>query len=107
MEKIELFFKDLSVSFKTLMKRLLFSSEGLPIVLTITVLAVLFVLVRMKSVEQAYTKNDLSKQIKKSKYINKELQARKAKLLSVKNLRKMARKNHLKEPSQAQVIVIP
>ena len=86
MERVELFFKDLVISFKVMLKKIIFSTEGLPIVLTIAILSVLFVLVRMKSVEQAYTKNEVSKQIKKSKYVNKELHAKKAKLLSVKIL---------------------
>ncbi|MBL6988421.1 MAG: hypothetical protein ISR65_01510 [Bacteriovoracaceae bacterium] len=88
-------------------KRILFSSQGFPIFLTITVLGILFVLFRMRAVELDYEIMDVSKQYTKLELENKELKAKRAKLLSVKNLRKLASKYHLERPTESQVIVIP
>lgn len=70
-------------------------------------MAILFVLFRMKSVEQDYKFHSYNKQIEDSIHENKELRARKAKLLSAKNLRTLAEKHNLNEPKQDQIIVIP
>jgi hypothetical protein len=70
-------------------------------------MGLLFVLFRMKSVEQDYKLNAYLKRIEESTHENKELLARKAKLLSAKNLRELASKHNLNEPKQDQIIVIP
>ena len=65
------------------------------------------VLFRMKSLELDYKISAKSKSINKVLIKNKEFKANKAKLLSTKNLRKMAKRHKLKGPSQKQIIVIP
>jgi hypothetical protein len=67
----------------------------------------MFVFVRMKGVEQNYKFNILNKTMDKVTAENKELKAKKAKMTSVTNLREIAQKFDLKEPSAKQVLVIP
>lgn len=85
----------------------LFSPTVLPFTLTFSCMAVLFVTIRMKSIEQAYQFNGLSQQINKAVVQNKELKAQRARLLSVKNLHAFAEKFNLKEPGPEQIILIP
>ena len=89
------------------LKSIFLSAQGLPIVLSLVVITVLFVLFRMKGVEMNYQISSLSKDVEKIKVEGKELKAKKAKLLSVNNLRKMARNQKLQQPKQNQIIVIP
>ncbi|MBP9673760.1 MAG: hypothetical protein KBD63_01585 [Bacteriovoracaceae bacterium] len=84
-----------------------FSSRGLPFLMIFTALGVFFVLFRMKGVEQDYKQNNLESKIHEEKILGKELRAKKARLMSVKNLREIAEKNDLKSPNQEQIIVIP
>ena len=70
-------------------------------------MAILFVLFRMKSVEIDYKVSDVNKDIEKVMLENKELKAKKAKMLSVKSLKKMAKNHGLSQPKQDQIIVIP
>ncbi|EQC50076.1 hypothetical protein [Bacteriovorax sp. DB6_IX] len=93
--------------FKEKMKSIFFSAQGMPIVLSLVVISILFVLFRMKGVEMNYQLSSISKDIEKVKVEGKELKAKKAKLLSVNNLRKMARNYKLQQPKQKQIIVIP
>jgi cell division protein FtsL len=88
-------------------KHTLFSNQVFPFVLTFFVLGLLFVLFRMKGVELAYKVTSVNKDIEKVLLDNKELKAKKARLLSVKRLRKMASKYELKQPKQKQIIVLP
>ncbi|OUR92997.1 hypothetical protein A9Q84_21070 [Halobacteriovorax marinus] len=88
-------------------KKVFLSSQGMPIMLTLSVLGILFVLFRMKGIELNYKISTMNKDIDKVALESKELKAKKARLLSVKNLRKMASKYDLKQPKQTQVIVIP
>ena len=88
-------------------KNTMFSSQVFPMILTATVLCVLFVLFRMKTVEYDYKVLSLGKEIEKLQLENKELKAQKAKKLSVKNLRTMAKKHELSEPKQSQIIIVP
>jgi len=83
------------------------SSRGFPFILSLTVICILFVLFRMKGVEQDYQFNKIVKNINSEVIISKELQAEKARLLSVRNLRRYAKKFKMKEPKQKQIIVIP
>ena len=69
-------------------------------------MGILFVLFRMKSIEMDYKISSMNKDIEKVVLENKELGAVKAKLLSVRNLKKMAKKYDLKQPKQKQIIVI-
>lgn len=70
-------------------------------------LGLLFVLFRMKGVELDYKITSVNKDIDKVVLDNKELKAKKARLLSVKRLRKLASKYDLKQPKQKQIIVLP
>jgi cell division protein FtsL len=88
-------------------KKIFFSSQGFPIMLTLSVIAVLFVLFRMKAVETNYKITSMNKDIDKVALESKELKAKKARLLSVKALNKMARKYELNQPKDKQIIVIP
>lgn len=86
---------------------LLFKSTYFPFVLTLTVMGILYVFFRMKSVEQDYKMHSYNKLIEEAIHENKELKAKKAKLLSSQNLRDLASKHNLTEPKQEQIIVIP
>lgn len=91
----------------SLIKKIVFSSQGFPILLTIAVLGMLFVLFRMKEVELDYEMIEVNKNIAKVQLENKELKVKKAKMLSVKKLRQLAKKYNLHPPKQEQIIVIP
>lgn len=83
------------------------SSNYLPYILTFASIGIMFVLIRMKGIEQQYKFNDINQKIDKVTFDNKDLKARKARLLSVKNLRKIANQYELQEPTQKQIIVMP
>lgn len=88
-------------------KEFLFSSKFFPIISLIAFLGILLVLFRMKSVEQDYSINTIDSETKEVSYINKDLKAKKANRLSVKNLQTLAKKYNLESPKQKQIIVIP
>ena len=88
-------------------KAIFFSSRGFPIILTFTILAVLFVLFRMKGVELDYQVNIVNKDIEEISVENKDLKARRARLMSVDRLRSMAKQHGLSQPKQNQIIVVP
>lgn len=88
-------------------KKYIFNSNVFPFVLAFTVLGVLFVLVRMKGVEQDYAFNKIQKEINDIRNDNKELKAERAKLLSTKNLSLYSKKFELVEPDEKQILVIP
>lgn len=88
-------------------KGAVFSSNGFPLFLSFATLAILFVLFRMKGIEIDYKISALDKDIRQISMENKELKARKAKLLSVKNLRAMATKYNFAQPKEQQILVIP
>ncbi|MBT7611538.1 MAG: hypothetical protein HN576_17410 [Bacteriovoracaceae bacterium] len=87
-------------------KSKIFSSHGFPIFLGFTLMGILFVLFRMKSIEIDYKISSINKDINKVIVENKEISAIKAKMLSVRNLKSMARKYKLSQPRQKQIIVI-
>ncbi len=89
------------------LKGIVLSSQGLPIVLSLVVITVLFVLFRMKGIELNYEIANVKKDVEKIRVEGKELKAKKARLLSVSNLRKMARTYNLAQPKQHQIIVVP
>lgn len=91
----------------TNIKNIIFSTQGFPIFLILTVLAIFFVVFRMKNVDQDYTLNTLKKKIHKEQLEEKDLNAKKARLLSVENLREIAKNHSLAEPKEEQIIVIP
>lgn len=88
-------------------REIIFSSQGFPIFLSFTTLAILFVLFRMKNVEMDYKITKANKDIEKVVLDNKELKAKKARMLSSEKLRKLAVVHNLDQPKQDQVIVIP
>lgn len=90
----------------TFTRRILFSSQGFPLFLAFTLMSVLFVMFRMKGVETDYKISSLGKDIDRVTIENKELKAKKAKMLSVKNLKFMAKKYNLNQPKQGQILVI-
>ena len=92
---------------KKFFRHIVFSSQGFPIVLSLSIIGLLLVLFRMKSVEQDYQLNEIAKKKKMLIFKNKELKAGKAAQLSVKNLHRMADKYGLKRPGREQIIVIP
>ena len=89
------------------LKDAIFSTTGLPFFLTFTTLAILFVLFRMKNVEFDYQISQTNKNIDKVMLDNKELKAKKARMLSSDKLRRLASIHHLEQPKQDQIIVIP
>lgn len=88
-------------------KEIIFSSQGFPIFLSFTTLAILFVLFRMKNVEMDYSISKTNREIEKIIMDNKELKAKKARMLSAEKLRKLASVHNLDQPKQEQIIVIP
>lgn len=88
-------------------KKIVFSSQGFPIILTLAVMSILFVIFRMQSVEMDYKINDIKAEIIKAQQDGKDLSAKKAQELSVKKLRGYAKDYELNEPKQEQIIVIP
>ena len=82
------------------------SANILPLVLLYLILAISFVLFRMKNVEMDYRIHDISKDIQKTINDGKDVKAKKANLLSIERLRKLAKEFDLKEPKQSQVILI-
>ena len=93
--------------FEDSIKNIFFSSQSLPIILSLILISVLFVLFRMKGVELSYESLEVKGKIEHSVQENKSLKAKKARLLSSKNLKKMARKHNLSDPTTKQIIVIP
>jgi cell division protein FtsL len=88
-------------------REIVFSSQGLPLFLSFTTLAILFVLFRMKNVEMDYKITKTNKDTEKVLLDNKELKAKNARLLSTERLRRLAAAHHLDQPKQDQIIVIP
>jgi hypothetical protein len=89
------------------MKEVIFSSQGLPIFLSFTALAILLVLFRMKNVELDYKISKSNRDIEKILLDNKELKAKSARMLSTDKLRRLASIHRLDQPKQDQIIVIP
>lgn len=88
-------------------KEIIFSSQGFPIFLSFTTLAILFVLFRMKNVEMDYKISKANRDIEKVLLDNKELKAKNARMLSTDKLRRLADLHNLDQPKQDQIIVIP
>ena len=92
--------------FKFLSDRI-FTSQSMPLIFVVSILGIMFVLIRMKGVEQDYKYNELAKRLKVQKIQNKELKAKLARELSVKKLKAYAKKFKLNEPDEKRVIIIP
>lgn len=98
---------DITSAIKEKFKSVFFSAQGMPIILCLITIAILFVLFRMKGIEMNYQITTLDKDVEKVRVEGKELKAKKAKMLSINNLRKMAKAHDLAQPKQNQIIVIP
>ena len=85
----------------------LVNPEILPFTLTFSLLCVLFIVLRMRGVEQTYSLNKMNHLIEKETTLNKELKAQRAKLLSSHRLREISEKFDLKDPGPEQIILIP
>lgn len=96
-----------SFNLRQKVSEIVFSGRGFPIFLSFAVLAVLFVLFRMKNVEIDYKISKINRDIEKVALDNKELKAKKAKMLSSEKLRRLASIHNLDQPKQEQIIVIP
>lgn len=88
-------------------KKSFFEPKHIVYLIIFASLSVGFVYSRMRGVELQYQVNKLVKQIENESQTNKKLKAQKADLMSVRNLKKIASKYKLKEPTQKQIIVIP
>lgn len=79
----------------------------MPLIFVLSTIGILFVLIRMKGIEQDYKFNEVAKQIKIERLENKELKAQRARMLSVKMLKSFSKKFNLKEPDEKHIIIIP
>tara|TARA_Y100000768_G_C23990599_1_gene692336 strand:+ start:2491 stop:2835 length:345 start_codon:yes stop_codon:yes gene_type:complete len=96
-----------NISFVTKLKNFATHSKSLPFIVIFSILGILFVVIRMKGIEQDYKLNEIQKLVRIHKIKNKELKAIKAKELSVKKLKAYAQKFDLSEPDEKRIIVIP
>ncbi|MBC77321.1 MAG: hypothetical protein CME64_15050 [Halobacteriovoraceae bacterium] len=92
---------------KLFFSKYIFTSQTLPFIFVFSVMGILFVLIRMKGIEQDYKFNEVAKTLKIKQIENKELKADRARMLSVKNLKGFAKRFNLKEPDEKHIIIIP
>ncbi len=92
---------------ENLFKKIFFSSQGLPIFALLALLTIGFVVFRMKSLDFDYRTNEMNTALDRAHIENKDLKAKKARLLSTRNLRDLAQRHNLTEPNQKQIIVVP
>ncbi|MBI2521532.1 MAG: hypothetical protein HYV97_14030 [Bdellovibrio sp.] len=85
----------------------IFSSKILLIFMAAIGLASLFLMFRLKNVELDYEIAAITKQIDLIKTENRDLHARRARLLSSENLKKLAWKLGFVEPKAEKIIVVP
>lgn len=92
---------------KSFFNKYILTSQTMPLIFVLSTIGILFVLIRMKGIEQDYKFNELTKRVKVEKIENKELKAKRARLLSVKKLKSFSTKFKLKEPDEKHIIIIP
>jgi hypothetical protein len=92
---------------KKFLNKYVLTSQTFPLICVLGTLGVMFVLFRMKGIEQDYRFSDLAKKIKIEETENKELKAERARMLSIKNLKGFAKRYKLKEPNEKHIIIIP
>lgn len=92
---------------KNFLDRYVLTSQTFPLVCVLATLGVMFVLIRMKGLEQDYRFSEISQKIEIQRNENKELKAERARMLSIKNLRSFSNKYKLKEPDDKHLIIIP
>lgn len=83
------------------------TTQTLPLIFVLSIIGIMFVLIRMKGIEQDYKYNELAKRIRVQQIENKELKAKKARELSVKKLKAYAKQFDLNEPDEKRIIIIP
>jgi cell division protein FtsL len=88
-------------------KESLVNSQTLPLIFVVSVIGIMFVLIRMKGIEQDYQFNDIEKRVSIQQVQNKELKAKRARQLSMKKLKAYAKKFDLSEPDEKRIIIIP
>jgi hypothetical protein len=88
-------------------KESLVNSQTLPLIFVVSVIGIMFVLIRMKGIEQDYKFNDIQKRVSIQQIQNKELKAKRARQLSMKKLKAYAKKFNLSEPDEKRIIIIP
>lgn len=99
--------KPKSSPIKIFLEKYVLTSQTFPLICVLGTLGVMFVLIRMKGLEQDYRYSDITKKIKIQETENKELKAERARMLSIKNLKGFAAKFKLKEPDEKHIIIIP
>tara|TARA_Y100000385_G_scaffold274285_1_gene317281 strand:+ start:385 stop:708 length:324 start_codon:yes stop_codon:yes gene_type:complete len=92
---------------KKFFEKYILTSQTMPLIFVLSTIGILFVLIRMKGIEQDYKFNELTKQVKIEKIENKELKAQRARMLSVKKLKGFSKKFNLKQPDEKHIIIIP
>lgn len=92
---------------KKFFDKYILTSQTMPLIFVLSTIGILFVLIRMKGIEQDYKFNELTKQVKIEKIENKELKAQRARMLSVKKLEAYSKKFKLKQPDEKHIIIIP
>ncbi len=85
----------------------IFTSQTLPLIFVVSIIGIMYVLIRMKGIEQDYEYNEIAKRMKIQKVKNKELKAQRARELSVKKLKAYAKQYDLVEPDEKRIILIP
>ena len=88
-------------------KESLVNSQTLPLIFVVSIIGIMFVLIRMKGIEQDYKFNDIQKRVSIQQVQNKELKAKRARQLSMKKLKAYAKKFKLSEPDEKRIIIIP
>ncbi len=101
------FYSDSFKHIKRILINHVFKSGLFPLFSVLFVLCILLVFVRMKGVDQNLRYGKLVRKIEDQKIYKKELKLEEAKLMSVKNLQRLAKKHKLTRPKQTQIIVIP
>jgi hypothetical protein len=91
----------------SLVQKYILTSQTLPLILVLSTLGILFVLIRMKGIEQDYKFHEITKLLNVEKTENKELKAQRAQELSIKKLQSFSKKFDLKEPDEKHIIIIP
>jgi hypothetical protein len=92
---------------KKIINKYILTSQTMPLIFVLSTIGILFVLIRMKGIEQDYKFNEVAKRIKIERLENKELKAQRARMLSIKKLKAFSKKFNLKEPDEKHIIIIP
>lgn len=92
---------------KNFFNKYILTSQTMPLIFVLSTIGILFVLIRMKGIEQDYKFNELTKQIKIQRIENKEIKAQRARMLSINKLKAYSKQFKLEEPDEKHIIIIP